>query len=401
MRGERGSILVMAVVLLPVSLAFMGLALDVGYLYSHRAQMRTAADAAALAAAQEVRRANAANADEAADVAAEANGFADVAVAVHHPPIDGPSAGDANFVEVILEQHASTFFMGVFSANSTRVRARAVAGLFSAMDASVVLLSPSLPQSLWVASDSHLDAALSVRVNSNHERAVSVVSGSTLTAEATTVVGGYEGSGYTPLPETGQTPMADPLSDLNAPTVGACNHTNFQVLAGVTATLNPGVYCGGIKVWSGATANMNPGVYIMSGGGVQVFSASTLKGDGVAIYNTGPTPGKIQFLSGSTVQLTAPSSGPMAGIAIFQDRAAPSTLTADIASGTDTYFEGSLYFPNHDIRIMSASSINADASWTFVVARTMQILSGSTLTLGADLGEGTPPTPFRKVRLSE
>jgi hypothetical protein len=401
MRSERGGITLMAAVLLPVSLAFMGLALDVGYLYSHRAQMRTAADAAALAAAMEVKRANAANSDEAADAAAEANGFADVEVAVNHPPLEGPSAGDSNFVEVILEEQASTFFMGIFSADSTRVRARAVAGLFSAMDASVVLLNPTVPQSLWIASDSHLDAAMSVLVNSNHERAVSVVLGSTLTAESISVVGGYEGAGYTPLPETGQAPMADPLGDLNPPSVGACNFTNFQVLAGTTATLNPGVYCGGIKVWSGATANLNSGVYVMNNGGVQVFSTSTLKGNGVAIYNTGATPGKFQFLSGSTVQLTAPSSGPMAGIVMFQDRAAPATLTADIASGTNTYFEGTLYFPNHDIRVMSASSINAGASWTFIVARTMQILSGSTLTLGADLGEGAPPTPFKKVRLSE
>ena len=48
-RFQRGSILVLTAVMLPVILLFCGLALDMGELYAHRARLQNAADAAALA----------------------------------------------------------------------------------------------------------------------------------------------------------------------------------------------------------------------------------------------------------------------------------------------------------------------------------------------------------------
>jgi hypothetical protein len=54
LRRERGQVLMMAVVLLPVLLGMAGMAVDVGSYADHRRQLQNAADSAALAGAQEL-----------------------------------------------------------------------------------------------------------------------------------------------------------------------------------------------------------------------------------------------------------------------------------------------------------------------------------------------------------
>lgn len=52
-KKEQGSIIVLTAVLLPVFLGFMGIGIDVGKLYMHKARLQNVADAAALAGARE------------------------------------------------------------------------------------------------------------------------------------------------------------------------------------------------------------------------------------------------------------------------------------------------------------------------------------------------------------
>ena len=54
-RGERGGVLVIVAVCMPVLLAFTGLVIDVGNWFEHRRHLQTQADAAVLAAAGDVR----------------------------------------------------------------------------------------------------------------------------------------------------------------------------------------------------------------------------------------------------------------------------------------------------------------------------------------------------------
>lgn len=57
---QRGSILVLTAVLLPIMLAFTGLAVDIGYVYVQHAHMQNVADAAALAGASKLGTSNSA-----------------------------------------------------------------------------------------------------------------------------------------------------------------------------------------------------------------------------------------------------------------------------------------------------------------------------------------------------
>src|SRR5262245_11113435 len=73
-RRERGSILIMTALTLTGMLGVTALALDAAYMYDQRNRMGAAADAAALAAAQEYKRAS---------TAANLQAYANHAVALH------------------------------------------------------------------------------------------------------------------------------------------------------------------------------------------------------------------------------------------------------------------------------------------------------------------------------
>ena len=117
-----------------VLFGFMGLAIDAGYMYFHKRRMQTAADAGALAGAQELMRRYSApysTVQTAAFKDTSLNDFpngGDVTVTVNMPPQFGAKAGQAGFVEVIIGQPQPTTFLQVLNISSTNVMARAVAG---------------------------------------------------------------------------------------------------------------------------------------------------------------------------------------------------------------------------------------------------------------------------------
>src|SRR5437870_7960893 len=106
--GARGQVLAMTAFSLIALCALVGLAADTGYFFDCKRQMQTAADAAALAGAEQLRRAGTTQPVTAANSAAVANGFTNGAsgttVAVHNPPLSGYYTADTSYVEAIITQ---------------------------------------------------------------------------------------------------------------------------------------------------------------------------------------------------------------------------------------------------------------------------------------------------------
>jgi hypothetical protein len=131
-QSEAGAFILVLAICMPVLLAFLGLAFDASYMYFYKRRMQTAADAGAIAGAQELNRGSAA-----ATVAARkdtalnrfTHGSDGINVTVNSPPVSGPRTGDASFVEVIITQARPTWFLKIVGAQSATVRARAVGGL--------------------------------------------------------------------------------------------------------------------------------------------------------------------------------------------------------------------------------------------------------------------------------
>jgi hypothetical protein len=176
-------------------------------------------------------------------------------------------------------------------------------------------------------------------------------------------------------PRTGATAQSDPLSYLAPPTyANVCNHTNFLMTNAYNTTINPGVYCGGINLSGAGIIRFAAGTYILLGGGLQVNGATVISGTDVAFYNTQGTIGGTTYNYGpivingaSNTSLTAPTTGPMAGILFFQDRNITNPPASTIAGAINANFVGSLYFPTSALTFAGASN----NQYTIIVSKTL------------------------------
>ena len=129
-KGERGQMLVLLTLLLPVVLGFVALTVDVGLALIERRDLQNAVDAAALAAAQDL-----ANGESTATVTAtameylERNGYndSDDAIEINIPPTSGTYAGLSGYVEVKASSDAPVAFLTLFLDDPFRPDARSVA----------------------------------------------------------------------------------------------------------------------------------------------------------------------------------------------------------------------------------------------------------------------------------
>jgi hypothetical protein len=381
---RRGFVLVTMMLSLVALLAFLGLAIDVGYQQWVKTAMQTAADAAALGGTQELRASGSSNLVSSAKADAAANGFTDgrnsVSITVNNPPATGYSTSDTSAVEVLISQSVPTFFMQMLGFYSGMVQVRAVARVGGGTNCFYVL-NPTMASALSVSGGVTVQFACGVQVNSTSNTALTVTGGSHVTAPYIAVAGKYTvngGSTMSPAPAQGASPLSDPMASLPRPTVGNCDYTSVSIGNGNTTTLNPGTYCKGISLAGGSTVTFNPGTYVIKGGGLTISNGSHVTGNGVTFYNSyaaGYTYAPFTFNGGTTVTLTAPTTGSYAGILLFQDPTVVSALRNTFSNGTTSTLTGTLYFPTTGLDY----SGGATAAYTIIVADNVTFSGGTTV----------------------
>ena len=388
--------------------ALVGLAADTGYFFDYKRQMQTAADAAALAGAEQLRRDG--TYQTAADNSAAANGFTagvnGTTVKVHNPPGSGYYTSDGSYVEATISQTRPTLFMGILGLQSAKVSARAVAGVQDSPNC-IYALGQTGTGLATNGSGSSLSAACGIVVNSSAASALNAGAGAVF-ATSVAITGTYSGSCSTSDPSgcrTAVPPLPDPLAQLADPQFSGCDFgepTPVKVSGGVVS-LNPGVYCNGISITSGASVTFQPGVYILNGGGLSVNGNSTIQGTGVTFYNTAR--GKYAYaavnLTGGTLGfLYAPTSGPTEGILFFQDRTITpksSQSTNVIAGSSNLNFNGTFYFPTTNLTFSGGGQVATN--YTIFVAKT--IVVGGNTTLSANFSSLQDGNPIKKITLAE
>jgi hypothetical protein len=402
-RKEDGQALVLTCAALLVVLGMAGIGVDVGYLKYQRHQMQKAADAGALAAATVMTYST----DDtlikkAALNDSSANGFTDgsnnIAVTVNHPPQSGPFSGNSAYVEVYVAQPRPNFFLQTFGYRTTNVRARAVGSSTADASGCIYALDPSSSKTFLVDGNVTVTTSCGIVVDSSnndalHKNGTSGVVDATGSGNGIGVVGGYSGSGFTPTPVTGISPVTDPFAGLAAPsTSGPCT----TVTAGQTH-YSPGKYCGGISINSSASFTFDAGTYILYGGGLKVTGSPTLTGTGVMFYNTGTNSGVFKYapisIAGSATSVLSASldpSNPYAGILFFQDRNYQSTKNVDqsfVSGSNGASFIGAMYFPGTPLAYAGTPGL---ASSTVIVAWQIEF-SGDTTINNDFLNNGLSP----------
>ena len=119
--------------------------------------------------------------------------------------------------------------------------------------------------------------------------------------------------------------------------------------------------------------------YTLLGGGLSVSGGASISGTGITFYNTFDSTHAykpITVSGGSQTNISAPTSGLLAGILFFEDRSVTSTSQNTISGGSGAVFAGALYFPNSPL-VYSGGSASAGAPYTIIVANTLTITGNS------------------------
>jgi len=415
-----------------VALGFVALAVDVGFFFHEKRMAQSAADAAAVAAAEEVSYGDSSNAQSAADAIAKLNGFdttltTNPAVVTVQTPTAGNYSGSSSYVEVAVSRKFQTFFLGAFQHNTNMITvgARAVAGPGSPSSSNCVVGLSTTGVStanapIYGYPNDMADVAVSgggtlkapncgVCGNSAGGTSVYAVgSGSITTASINSPGGDFSTGGGSITATNGVTESgcSNPLAGkLTAPTLGTCSDPTWMAgtasgtgtatsAGGGTETLGPGTYCN-FNTSNVGTLHFAPGVYMFSSNwstnsGTTINCPTCAGGAGVFFYFA---PGSIMNAAdtnlegsspdgignGTTVNLTASTTGTWAGTLMWDNSgtsSSPDTFT--FGGGSGSSLTGNIYMPNTNLNL--GNGTNTGALSSLIVANTISIQGGSTVT---------------------
>ena len=336
---RRGAVAPLVALCLIALISLVAIALDGGLLLDQRRSCQAAADAAALAAAEDLYlnwQANKGNdtansASNAAKANAAANGYNNDGVTsivtVNIPPTTGNFAGQAGYAEVIIQYNQPRGFSGIFDSGAIPVKARAVArGLWVPFNNGIIVLHPTAASALFAnGNGSTVVKGANIIVDSNNSQAATTVGNAYVSDIGKTfyITGsnpGYSGN-FTGTVLTGQQPTPDPLAYLPEPDPSTLTVQTVPVGGGNSITLQPGRYVGGLSFSGQQSVTMKPGIYYMDGGGFSMQGQGTLDAEGVMIFSdTG-----LSVTGQGAVTWSPPTSGTYKGISYFQDRLSSAT----------------------------------------------------------------------------
>jgi hypothetical protein len=396
-KSEAGQALAVTVVALVALIGFAGLGVDMGMLRYEKRLQQSAADAAAIAGANNIPYGGI---TVGAQNASAENKFTDsgggqvtdcgsgaaigtVCVQVNSKetsggPQSGPHANDPNYVEVLVADVQPTYFMRILGIRQETVTARAVATNLGGGGCLYTLGPPGSPADVNVTGGS-INAANCGILDDGDLNAT----GGTVTARSIGVAGaclvGCPGNAILGIPVA-----ADPLSGLMAlltPLLpgGAC-----QADPNLTAdgTLNPGNYCA-ITIGGSANVTFNPGVYNIVGNFTST-TTGTLTGTGVTFAITS---GVINLTGTGILNLSAPTGTSFAGILFLQAATDSSAAAFSVSNGSS--LGGALYLPAAALT-MTMSGSNSVVPDTVLVVNSLTVSGGGTLNLNTDASAGSP-----------
>jgi len=364
-RREDGSVAIQLALASIVILGMAGLGIEITFLiYKHR-QMQTVADAAAFSAAVAKKTGYPTDYSlEARAVTASVgytNGTSGVDVAVHSPPLGGNYMANANAVEVIVSQPQTLGLVSLFGSGLYSVGARAVASPGDTGAFCILALDTSASGAVRILNNGVVaSATCGVAVNSSSTTALILDNNASIHGPVS-VVGNYSLAPGAilydrspPYPKTSAAAIVDPYASITLSATGATART--QPICTNSCTLQPGSYAAGLNIPNGATANLTAGVYYI---GTRLTLGNTVKvnaNSGVTIVINGNY--AISLGNGVTLNLTAPTAGATAGLAMASTRTASSSVTQTFSNNAIVNLTGAMYFPNQTLLFNNNATIN-------------------------------------------
>jgi Flp pilus assembly protein TadG len=367
-RNERGSIGAITAISLAVLLGFGALGVDVSLWLRAKNDAQGAADAAANSVAAAAAVGNPAGRLTAeANAAAAANGFQNgmkgVTVTMNNPPASGAYAGNASAYEVIVSAPQNLYLASALPGVPAApiVKGRAVALLTAGTPAPtfptcILGLSP-LANNVDVTFNGNTVVTANgcdVDADSPSSKSINTNGGGSIHAKAVRTVGGVSGGNIfvtdNPGIYTQQTTIPDPYAGRTIPSMPSFTANNNWS----GPIHNPtGIMAFNGNVTVSGTATLDPGIYMISNGSLNMSAGNSLTGTGVTIILTSPTPssdnGVFSIAGGANLTLSAPTTGPSAGMVLWADKNLPNKEDKFVG-GSAGNLKGAIYLPSHDVK---------------------------------------------------
>ena len=434
----RGGVALVFALSSTVLLGLVGGGIDYARVSYRRSQLQNAVDVGALAGGNTLKLASA--------TVESVQGVTEQTVRDNaHPVPDRPFsvtvtvAKDKTSVFARAEETMKLTFGAFVGLRTMTVAAQSRANVVGKMRLCMLTLDPAAPGAFDLQKRAEVTAdGCSLYSNSNN--AIGMVGGDNAIAKAQTIcsAGGYSGprANFAPPPQTSCPSLGDPLKDRTLPTADSCTPIpaaanskgdTSKNLIDQSIILDPGTYCGGLHITKKANVEFRSGIDVMKDGPLVVDQKGSLSGTDVGLFFTGDRAGLL-FDKQSTVSLSAPTTGIMAGLLMAEDRTVsnPVDPTAGIISFVDgllaplspapsptpqplgltrplrTYriisdnartMLGTIYLPVGRIVIDADKPVADQSAYTVIVAAQLNLYEGPNLYLNANYDGTSVPVP--------
>ena len=385
-RGESGQVLPLIAICLTVIMGSAGMSVDVGYLEYHQRQQQSAADAAALGAAQQLVYSGCPNlsaAQTAADSDSASNGFTtgtnNVTVLVNNPPATGPYAGNSCAVSIQVQaSKTATFFTRLFGLNGAETT-----------QAVGLLTANNTPPTCFLAESTTVSSTFNGTTVTAPGCGILINDTATFNgdpkfdAESIGFAGGApieNGTTFTAATPAPMLKVADPCPEIagcaylaaNPPPTTGCKTLLDNGLSNVT--IQPGCY-NSFTLNGDTNVTFEPGVYVFNGS-TTINGTTGISGDGVTLYVSAS--GTPPTFNGTGVNLSPPTTGPETGVLYYQ---VPSNTNSPTFNGASMQLGGLIYAPGATQAIFNGTN----GGYLLVV------VGAATLNGGAAYDLATPP----------
>jgi Flp pilus assembly protein TadG len=357
-KSSSGNVaLIFGLTLFPLSVLIGG-SIDYQRATVAKSRLQAAVDEAALTAAKNASTTQAAR-QQLAQSAVLAN-LGAYASAISPTVTETEPATGTYQVSASASVQTSVMRIAGFSSVSINATAKAaVASSASTSNVCILALSKTASPGILANSSVTINATgCEIDVASTGNPAMTINSGDTFNVGKLCVAGTniLNNAGSVPALSTGCAVASDPFgSSLPSVTVGSCTVSN-QNYSG-SATLSPGVYCGGFNFNGSGTLTLNPGLYIFKGTSWNHNSGWNVSGSGVTLYFADTS--YIQINSGVNISLTAPTTGTYANILMFEPQGL-STSSFTINGSAGHTLQGLIYLPSRNITFNSMSNVTSE-----------------------------------------
>lgn len=399
---NSGGVAIIFGILLPSLLGVSALAIEVGSWYADKNRLQIAADAAAYSALVAYQKDKSLTDAVTIGIAeARASGYSgpDDQIVILIPSPDGTLG--ANSSRAILQEPSRLFLSQLFLKQSwldISTVSYATANTAVPNAPCMLALKQKQSRSILIAASVQVNMSCTVATNSNSADAIWGEGSTRLAAECATTPGNYATNGsakitFSNCPNgtytraetsnhlagtqfwgTSQIPDTNTLADQNV----AQGRYGAGMPGG--ASLHPGKY--GKQVEIAGTVTLAPGIYYFTAG-FRATNGAKIIGEGVTIYVDQTH--VLDIAQDVQWQLSAPKTGPTAGIAIMGN---PNLAGRDVRLiGILGNVQGAVYFPND--RLLTEAGPNlATARCTQIVASMIDIRGAGTINNNCSGGTG-------------